>query len=77
MVIILELMILTVAALLFERHATKKGNMTKKQWFKRIGLIGAVIIIATIGFDFLRNYDLIATAVKQGYLDGIQDFTEF
>ena len=53
MIIFMEIMIVTIIALILEERMTKHGKTTKTQWFKRMATIGAIVVLITIGISFI------------------------
>ena len=67
MIIFMEIMIVTIIALILEERMTKHGKTTKTQWFKRMATIGAIVVLITIGISFIQNIDAVIAGFKEGY----------
>ena len=60
-------MLLTVIALVMEHRMTKRGNLTKAQWFTRMLKIGVAVVFITIAISFFQNIDIVTAGFKEGY----------
>lgn len=67
MIIFMEIMLLTVIALVMEHRMTKRGNLTKAQWFTRMLKIGVAVVFITIAISFFQNIDIVTAGFKEGY----------
>lgn len=67
MIIFMEIMVITIIALVLEERMTKNGKSTRAQWFKRMATIGGIVVLITIGVSFVQNIDAVIAGFREGY----------